>query len=60
MYGVLNVNASSDKNLRIRELRPSKEKRISPDGNCLFRLISYVNTGSDHYHQEIREILVQI
>ena len=59
MCGVLYENESADKNLQIRELRPSKEKRIAPDGNCLFREISYVITGSDHYHQEIREILVQ-
>ena len=57
--GVLYDNESADKTLQIRELRPSKEKRISPDGNCLFRSISYVITGSDHNHQEIRDILVQ-
>ena len=57
--GVLYENESKDKNSQIRELRPSKEKRISPDGNCLFRSISYVITGSDHYHQEIREVLIQ-
>ena len=47
--GVLYKNESADKNLQICELRPSKEKRISPDGNCLFRSISYVITGSDHH-----------
>ena len=37
--GVLYENESADKTLQIRELRSSKEKRISPDGNCLFRSI---------------------
>ena len=36
---------------------PSKEKIIYPDGNCLFSSLSYIITGSDHYHKEIREYL---
>ena len=57
--GVLYQDESSYESLQIRELTPSKEKRICPDGNCLFRSISYVITGSDHYHKEIREILIE-
>ena len=40
-------------------LAPSKEKQISPDGNCLFSSLSYVITGSDYYHKEISELLVR-
>ena len=36
----------------IRKLALSKEKRISPDGNCLSSSISYVITGTDYYHTE--------
>ena len=39
--GVIYENEASDKTLEIRKLAPSKEKRISPDGNCLFRSLSY-------------------
>ena len=57
--GVLYTNESKVKDLEIRELRPSKEKRISPDGNCLFSSLSFIITGSDHFHKEIREMLVE-
>ena len=57
--GILYTNEAKDKSLEIRELRPSKEKRISPDGNCLFSSLSYIITGSDHFHKEIRELLVE-
>ena len=46
------------KTLELRKLAPSKEKRISPDGNCLFSSLSYILTGSDHCHKEIRELLI--
>ena len=48
--GVIYDNEALDKSLEIRKLAPSKEKRISPDGNCLLSSLSYVIAGSDHYH----------
>ena len=59
VVGVIYENEAYDKTLEIRKLAPSKEKRISPDGNCLFRSLSYILTGSDDYHKEIRELLIQ-
>ena len=56
--GVIYENQAINKSLKIRKLVPSKEKRIAPDGNCLFSSISYIITGSDHNHREIRELLV--
>ena len=58
ILGVIYENEAFDKSLEIRKLAPSKEKRASPDGNCLFSSLSYVVTGSDHYHKEFRELLV--
>ena len=40
--GILFENQSSIKNLDIRCLAPWKEKRIAPDGNCLFSSLSYI------------------
>lgn len=57
--GVIYENEAFDKSLEIRKLAPSKEKRVSPDGNCLFSSLSYVVTGSDHYHREFRELLIK-
>ena len=45
--------------IEIRKLFPSKGKRISPDGNCLFSSLSHVITGTDYYHTEILELLIQ-
>ena len=56
--GVLYENEAIDKSLEIRQLIPSREKRISPDCKCLFRSLSYVITWTDHYHQQIRELLI--
>ena len=56
--GVIYENEAFDKSLEIRKLAPSKEKRVSPDGNCLFSSLSYVVTGSDHHHKEFRELLI--
>ena len=28
-------------------------KRIEPDGNCLFRCFSYINTGSECHHMAV-------
>ena len=36
--GVIYENEAYDKTLELRKLAPSKEKRISPDGNCLLVL----------------------
>ena len=36
-----------------------KTKRISGDGNCLFRSLSYVVTGCPSQHKEIRKIIVE-
>ena len=58
ILGVIYENEAFDKSLEIRKLAPSKEKRVSPDGNCLFSSLSYVVTDSDHYHKELRELLV--
>ena len=55
---VIYESETFDKTLDIRKLVPSKEKRISPDGNCLFSSLSFIITGSDHYHKEIRELLI--
>ena len=57
---VLYENESTDKGLQIRELITNKEKRISPDGNCLFRSLSYVITGSDHNHKILEEFWLRI
>ena len=57
--GVIYENEALDKTLEIRKLAPSKEKRIYPDGNYLFSSLSYVIIGSDHYHKEIRELLIR-
>ena len=35
--GILYENEAADKSLEIRQLIPTREKRISADGNCLFR-----------------------
>lgn len=57
--GITHENEAYDKTLEIRKLAPSKEKRISPDGNCLFRSLSYILSGSDHYLNKIRVLLLQ-
>ena len=57
--GVVYENEADDKTVEIRNVAPSKEKRISPDGNCLFSSLSYVIAGTDSYHKEIRELLIQ-
>ena len=33
-------------------------KRIAGDGNCLFRAISYIITGSEQQHSRLRDTLV--
>lgn len=57
--GVLYENEAIEKSLEIRQLIPSRENRISPDGNGLFRSLSYVIAGTDSYHQQIRGLLIQ-
>ena len=56
--GIIYENEATNKALEIRCLVPSREKRISPDGNCLFRSLSFVITGTDYNHQLIRELIV--
>lgn len=34
--------------------RPIRTGRISADGNCFFRCISFIITGSQDYHEELR------
>ena len=48
--GIIYENEATNKALEIRRLVPSREKRISPDGNCLFRSLSFVITGTDYNH----------
>ena len=55
--GIIYENEATNKALEIRRLVPSREKRISPDGNCLFRSLSFI-TGTDYNHQLIRELIV--
>ena len=57
--GILFENQSSIKNIDIRCLAPCKEKRIAPDGNCLFSSLSYILTGNDRSHKEIRVLLLE-
>ena len=57
--GVLYKNEAIEKFLEIRQLIPSRENRISPDGNGLFRSLSYVIAGTDSYHQQLRGLLIQ-
>ena len=57
--GLLCENEATEKSLEIRQLIPSREKRISPDGNCLFRSLAYVITETDRYHQPLRELLIK-
>ena len=38
--------------------RPNRTKRISGDGNCLFRCFSYVVTGSQEHYQAVRAAVV--
>ena len=59
IIGIVSEDQSTEKKLDIRRFAPSKEKRISPDGNCLFSSLSYVITGTDCFHKEIREILLE-
>jgi hypothetical protein len=44
----------SNKNLG----RPTKIHKIKGDGNCLFRALSYAITGSQGYHKEVRENVI--
>ena len=39
--------------------KPSKLYRITGDGNCLFRALSYAITGRQNYHSLVREKIVQ-
>jgi hypothetical protein len=38
---------------------PTRTRRIPGDGNCLFRALSYLVTGSESQHSEIRHLIVQ-
>ena len=38
--------------------RPRTVKRIQGDGNCLFRCISYLVTGSEEQHGRVREVIL--
>ena len=57
--GIIFENQSKVKNIDLHQLVPSKERGISPDGNCLFSSLSYVITGTDRFHREIRELLLE-
>ena len=37
---------------------PNRKKRVVGDGNCLFRSFSYIITGSENYHREVRKAIV--
>ena len=56
--GILYENEAADKSIEIRQLIPTREKRISADGNCLFRSLSYLITRTDYNHREIRELII--
>ena len=55
--GIICENEATNKAQEIRHLVHRREKNISPDGNCLFRSLSYVITGTDSNHQVIRELI---
>ena len=38
--------------------QPKVIHQIRGDGNCFFRTISFVITGSENYHQEVRALIV--
>ena len=44
-------NESFVKNTDFHQLVPTKERRISPDGNCLFSSLSFVITGADRFQR---------
>lgn len=37
--------------------KPLRTARISPDGNCFFRCIAMIVTGSQEYHEEMRLLI---
>ena len=59
IIGIQFGNESFVKNTDLHQLVPTKERRISPDGNCLFSSLSFVITGADRFHREIRELLLE-
>ena len=44
--------------LMLVKTRPKRTKRVMSDGNCLFRTLLYILTGSENYHAEIWNLVV--
>ena len=55
--GILYENIAANNSLEIRQFIPTREKRISFYRTCLFRSLSYIITGTDYNHKEIRELI---
>ena len=56
--GVLYENEADNKSIKIRHLIPSRVKRIFSDGNCLFRFLSFVITGTEYNHKFVKELII--
>ena len=41
----------------LRDYEPSKTEAVIGDGNCLFRCLSKINTGSENSHLQLRCII---
>ena len=39
--------------------KPTRNKQIGGDGNCFFRAIAYVVTGSEDQHAEVRQLVCE-
>ena len=52
------ADSGQEKPVLLKEMVPDKTKRIGADGNCLFRALSYCVVGSEKFHKEIRQGIV--
>ena len=51
--------SSTSGNIRTALTMPTTFRQIIPDGNCFFRCISFAITGSEHYHDIIRQSICE-